>query len=101
MAGQGVNALVDTRAAHSLMAGDTFMKLCRTANRPSLIAPTDTACGLGGKGLDVLGATEVVIAGSGLHSERCGRIATAIFLSRPLRAQCRSGPINAGIEWVQ
>ena len=65
MAGQEVNTLVDTGAARTLMAEDIFLKLCRSTNRPSLITPTDSVCGLGGKSLDVLGATEVNIPGAG------------------------------------
>lgn len=55
MAGHTIIALLDTGAARTLMAEDTFDRICRTTNGPSLIKPSGVVCGLGGQPLPVLG----------------------------------------------
>ena len=65
IAGVQINALIDTGAARSLMADSVFQDICAKTNRPSLLKPSGVVCGLGGKPLDVLGETELLIGEAG------------------------------------
>lgn len=58
--------LVDTGAARSLIADNTFHKLCFDAGRPALVKPTGVVCGLGGRLLSVVGETEIAVSGVGI-----------------------------------
>ena len=65
IAGQSIYALVDTGAAHSLMAELTFLNICQGSTRPSLVQPSLTVCALGGVPLKTVGQTEVRVEGAG------------------------------------
>ena len=52
-----VRALIDTSAARTLMAEETFLKLCKHIVRPTLIKPTGSVCELGAKMLPVVGSS--------------------------------------------
>ena len=65
IAGIRINALIDTRAARSLMADSVFQDICTRTNRSSLLRPSGAICSLGGKPLDVIGETELLITDAG------------------------------------
>ena len=65
ISGHTIYTLVDTGAAQSLMAERTFLDICQTTNRPSLLEASCTVCALGGHPLRTLGQTELRIDGLG------------------------------------
>ena len=65
IAGIQINALIDTGAARSLMADSVFQDIRTRTNSSSLLRPSGVICGLGGKPLDVIGETELLITDAG------------------------------------